>query len=513
MGSSASSVRTLIIAGSAIALDIDFSHNVVQKVALSFPDCSESVTRHTDLAGQILMRDLHIGENESLLTKSLDRFAANLERLSALDRLSVVPELNLHEAIAGLYESLEKLHVWEVKRLKGSEENNGRTDEDVEILTLCGKSGRPLMHARDRLGLSLDYWTEKRRLPKSARESKDIKIWSLLVECAPLPGIGLYAPLRVSNDWISADVQKANPSAEEAFLASDATPILDWLEPENTLLPPIDQPKQDSGPAIEPPPQKFPEVMFVAKFDPPVIVPYSLAASIFNSTSAPIDMFQTSTFDGLLFPPGVNEKIEQGEPRTIKRHILVSVFQNGQRVEVEHHNTLMIDKIDYGRTLTEIPFSHPNQLVGMLPVLRQYAFLSTVLGKSFGDAAKVVPMHGSSTDAKEHKTSQKLALKDFMPPQPATTRRNPKFSLDVSFTTQPNPKLVVVFPFKKRTANITFEINVNGVVEVTSQNILDEQVQNEGEGKKKLEAQDLAKMLEITEDLGVWAEFVRRRLE
>ena len=38
----------------------------------------------------------------------------------------------------------------------------------------------------------------------------------------------------------------------------------------------------------------------------------------------------------------------------------------------------------------------------------------------------------------------------------------------------------------------------------------------EGEGKGKgrmLSSADLGKMLEVTEDLGIWAEFIRRRLE
>jgi hypothetical protein len=130
MGSSGST-RTLIIAGSALALDIDFSDDVVKKVSLSFPESAEIVTRHTQKAGDILLRDLQFAPNESPLTKMLDRFAANLERLATLDKLSVIPGLNCHEAIAGIYESLEKVHKWEVARLKEQDDMAGKDDDYI----------------------------------------------------------------------------------------------------------------------------------------------------------------------------------------------------------------------------------------------------------------------------------------------------------------------------------------------------------------------------------------------
>jgi hypothetical protein len=60
-----------------------------------------------------------------------------------------------------------------------------------------------------------------------------------------------------------------------------------------------------------------------------------------------------------------------------------------------------------------------------------------------------------------------------------------------------------------------FEIRVNGGVDVVSQNLLPENggtdLMDEGKGKK-LSVTDLARMLEITEDIGIWVEFVKRRL-
>jgi Mediator of RNA polymerase II transcription subunit 1 len=501
---SGGSTRTLIIAGSALALDIVFADNVVKKVSLSFPESPEIVTRHTDKAGAILLRDLEFRPNESPLTKMLDRFAANLERLAQLDKLSVIPSLNCHEAIAGIYESLEKLHNWEVERLREGGEMIERDGDESERTAMCTKSGKPIMHTRDRLGMSLDYWQEKRRLPAKT----DPKTWSILVECAPVPAMG-YLPIRVSENWISATIQKADPPAEDILLAPEHGPILDWLEPEDTILPSTDPPKPDAMEGIEQAAsQKYPEVIFVAKFDPPVIVPYSLAAQIYSSTNVAIDMYQTTTFDGLMFPRSPEDKIDS-ESRIISREVEVPVFtKDGGETTHTHLPKLWVAKVDYGRSLTELPFSHPRQLVEMLPALRQYAFLSTLLMKSFGANSKPPSVEEKTTTRK----SKKAAFAEFM--AHTLFSEDGPVRYDVALFTQPTLKLQVAFPFRGRDALVEFEIKLNGVVEVVGQNILLDKAEDEGKGKHKaLTVIDLGRILEITEDIGIWLEFVKGRLE
>ena len=98
-----------------------------------------------------------------------------------------------------------------------------------------------------------------------------------------------------------------------------------------------------------------------------------------------------STFDGLLFPHGPEDRLESADSRTIKQQTRVPVYKgNGEGSTRIHKNTLYIEKIEYGRILTELPFSHPRQLVEMIPALRQYAFLSTLLAKSFGSKPEKV---------------------------------------------------------------------------------------------------------------------------
>jgi hypothetical protein len=500
---SAGSTRTLIIAGSALALDIDFSNDVVKKVSLSFPESAEIVTRHTQKAGDILLRDLQFAPDESPLTKMLDRFAANLERLATLDKLSVIPGLNCHEAIAGIYESLERLHKWEVARLKEQDDMAGKDDNYISRTAMCTKSGEPVMHTRDRLGLSIDYWKEKHRItPKGSKGTKE-KTWSLLVECSSLPDY-VYTPLRVSEKWISPEILKADPAADELFLAAEGGPILDWLEPESTILPTTEAPNSDAMEGMDQSPgQKFPEVIFIIKFDPPLIVPYGVAAQIHTCTNAHLDIYQMSTFDGLMFPRGPEDRAEAGESRMLKQQVAVPIVgKGGKRSTRTHNNTLFTDKVDYGQVLSELPFSHPRQLVEMLPRLRQYAFLSTVLENSFHAAEAV-----SREVKKPPRATRKERFADFM--AEASVADADALTVDVSLTTQP-PSLKLVFPFKGRTANVKFDIKPNGVVEVREQNVVDEN--SAGEGKKVLTVADLGRMLEITEDLGIWTEFVRQRL-
>lgn len=499
----------MIIAGTALALDIDFKDDVVEKVALSFPDSAETVTKHTEKAGNILLRDLQFGPNESRLTKSLDRFAANLERLATLDKLSS-PGLNCHEAIAGIFESLERLHKWEVSRLAEQEDTKGKDQEFIARTVMCTKSGEPALHARDRLGLSLDYWQEKRRISRSRRKEEEQKRWSILVGCTSSPDL-VYPPVRVSDKWISPDIVKPNAHDDELFMQSTG-PILDWQQPENTLLPSTDASKSNAMEGIEQQSNtKFPEVIFVAKFDPPLIVPYAVAMQIYGHTGAPLDPYQTSTFDELCFPPRANEKIEPGESRKIKKQTATPIFSNdGQKSTAIHTNTLFIEKIDYGRKLTELPFSHPSQLIEVIPSLRQYALLTTLLRTSLGMDEKETSQEVQKKDEEKSNRDQFAA---FMS---ETSEANGTYlPIDMSLTTQPVPRLQLVFPFKDRTANITFDIKLNGVIEVISENILHEQQKRgdmDGEKGRTLTREDLSKMLEITEDLGIWTEFVRRRL-
>ncbi|KAG9236384.1 mediator of RNA polymerase II transcription subunit 1-domain-containing protein [Amylocarpus encephaloides] len=514
--------KTLIIAGPAhVALDIDFVNDTVIKVALSFPDSPEIVTRYTEKAGDILLRDLKVGPKENRFTKVLDRFAANLQRLASLDKLSGNPGLNCHEAVARVYESLEKLHLWEVKKVQEEQaEMKGRDYGYMERLAMCTKSGKPVMHTRDRLGLSLDYWQNKRFITAKSLQHENEKTWALLVECAALPlaEMMVFPPLRASQDWISKKILKEDAQVD----LFDLTQVqLDWLEPDATVV----ASKPDAMESVESSTQKV-DVIFIAKFDPPLIVPFQLAMTIYNSTNAPFDMYHQSTFDGLMFPQNAAEILDGNSgSRSISSETTIKIpSKNGDEWRSrKHKNTLLIDKIGYGRTLTELPFSHPRQLVEMLPSLRQYAFLSSLLSKTFGAGTEPGPIKETPKDKLVSKQDEFEAFMTPPPPSSKPTipssgigggRKEAELKLDISLQIEPDKvRLRLVFPWRKRMADVTFLVKLNGVVEVESENLLVGNSVGVGNGKgKELRREDLGRVLEVCEDLGVWVEWVVRRL-
>ncbi|KAJ9156090.1 Mediator of RNA polymerase II transcription subunit 1 [Pleurostoma richardsiae] len=524
--------RTLIIAGSALALDIVLSNNIVQRVSLSFPESADMVTKHVAKAEQIILDDLKLLPYESPLTKQLDKFAANLERLAVMDKLSVIPGLNTHEAVSGIYESLERLHKWDMEKLREESATSHRDDEFLEVAAMCTRNGTPVMHARDRVGLSIDYWRGNRLLrPQSDLSRRFVdsasKTWGILIGCAPSAGL-VYPPVRVSDRWISAEVEKLHPTDEEILTTGTGT-ILDWQEPENTILSSTDESKPgDSQDLLEVAP-KFPEVIFMATFDPPVIVPLNIWEQVYHLTGAPPpNEFPLVTFDSLMFPIPQGSHYDPSEPRVVKSTKRTTCLsRDGSPLERLHNNSLFVYKPVYGKTLTEVPFSHPRQLVAMLPTLRQYAFLYTLLECSFASkeeassaVAPAAKVDDTITTTKDDFTKFLSAgevagssLKDDGESQPA-------WNIDITLTAHPVPRLQVVFPFKERTANIMLEIRPNGHVHVVSQNILDEDMggldedATAGKGKgRQINPQDLGRVLEMMEDIGGWCEWIRSRLQ
>jgi len=522
--------RTLIVAGAALAVEIVLSNNLVRNVSLTYPESNASVMKHVERANQILLDDLKLPPRQSPLTHRLARFSENLERLAVLDRLSVIPSLNLHEAVAGVLESLEKLYNWDLSKLQEDPAMSGKSEESLKTTVLCARHGLPSMHARGRVGLSLDYWLEKRLVPATTETTKaiaaDEKTWSVLIGCAPMGELA-YQPVRISDAWLSNDVEKLTPTAEDLLSVGNG-PLLDWQEPPDAILQSIKT--EDTGglsgdPSLAAP--KLPEVIFNARFDPPVTVPFSVWHQIYQLVGlTPGPDFAPVTFDSLNFPVSPSSNHDPSEPRVIKgRKHVQSNPKNGERPTTSYTNTLFVYKPVYGRTLSELPFSHPSQLVRMLPYLRQYAFLSTLLENSFD--AKMADIVSTG---KEDKSTETVTVRDeyshFMTENgdPAShgergeqPRQGGSVFMDVVLTAHPVPRLQVVFPFRNRTADVMLEIRINGLVHVVSQNVLDDAdgaSEAVGKGKsKELAPQDLGRVLEVCEDLGIWCEWIRRRCE
>ncbi|KAL7942171.1 mediator of RNA polymerase II transcription subunit 1 domain-containing protein [Trichoderma barbatum] len=545
--------KTLAIAGSAIAVDIVLDNNIVQNVSLTYHGSATSVSTHMEAASQILLSDLKLGPNQSPLTKTLDKFAYNFGHIANLDKLSIIPGLDCYEALAGIFASLERLHHWDIANLRKESEMAGKSDQYLSLTALCTRHGYPVMHAREKVGLALQYWKELRFVPPSddkpvAYPESDEKVWSLLLDCAPIETIGL-SPVRVTEDWISKDVVKRDHEQQNQALEPGNFPILDWQEPENISLPSSDENKNSSLDVMSMHLPSLPQVTFTVTFDPPVILPQNDCIRLYSYVNAtppnpsPSGDFghrplPPPTFDDLFFPISAGSKQDPSESRTITRLRDVRVFdQQGKSFIRSHHNTLFIYKPIYSQEVTEMSFSHPRQLIDMLPLLRQFAFLSILMNNSFGSKTKEgFPKSVKASWAPATTKTVKDELAAFMASSDdegqndkeeegqkvkQEAEKETKFSngeestgkdmdIDVILWVHPSPYLQVVFPVKDSTIDITLRILEGGVVEIVNENIVEQQ-QASGKGKV-LNRQDLGKVLERLEDLCKWAEWIRTRL-
>lgn len=181
----------------------------------------------------------------------------------------------------------------------------------------------------------------------------------------------------------------------------------------------------------------------------------------------------------------------------------------------KHKNTLLIYKPVYGQTVTELSFSHPRQLVAMLPILRQYALISTLLERSFGSdiSGEALPEVHENITMSDTTTTQ-AEYERFM--SKSYDENEQELTLDVVLTVHPSAGLHIVFPFRGATANVDLQIQQNGVVHVVSQNIVPadgSDAAEAGKGKgKQFTPQDLGRLLEVMEDLCSWAEWIRKNL-
>ncbi|KAL2178106.1 mediator of RNA polymerase II transcription subunit 1-domain-containing protein [Thermothelomyces heterothallicus CBS 202.75] len=520
--------KTLIIAGSALELLIEFSNNIVQSVALSFPDSTEIVNKHAEAAGEILFKDLQLREGQSPLTKSLEKFAANFERLAVLDKLSS-PGLNMFEAVAGVYESLCRLHAWELQKAREDPAAAAKGEDYLESLVLCTKSGKPSMNARGRVGMTLDYWKERRLQPPptnpdmAAWVAEHERTWSILIGCAPLREIGVN-PVRISDKWIGPNVEKM-PLPDELHTRG---PIIDWLEPESTFVPMPDQskggdPMQPDASLLGP---RLPDAVFHATFDPPVHIPTALWEQIqqLGCVMDETPLKQLATFDSLVIPhsPGSNPDSAGARTVTCKKKTPYTAPGETKLSFKSHVNTLFVNKPIPSRTLTEMTFSHPQQLVTILPYLRQYVFLATLLEHSLAEPPNLSrplgpaqPKDSAATSTTQTVTTNQDEYRNLVTSSANGSSQEEEkeepLNIDLTLTPLPLPRLRVVFPFRDRTADVTLEVRENGRVHVESQDVLDETNMVAPNESRQRRVEDVGALLEMTEDVGKWVEFIRSR--
>ncbi|KAJ5569996.1 uncharacterized protein N7459_009426 [Penicillium hispanicum] len=381
------------IAGNFVDLEIEFhaGHDVVKNVSLRYatPEYTEGERREEATA--VLKRNLAqpLQDAESGRWRSLQGFYENLQWLAKLDKLS--QEVNCFEALEGLEENLKRIWVEEGKK--------GKHGGDYEHLC-TGLVGRPSMHKGSRIGLDLEYWVEQAKIldakqpamsddamavdkdnDQDAKELDDEeRVWTVMIECEEG-----YPSLRISKEWVGSDVFTAGDKSD--LPPSDETSeSVNWLDPPQTMrLSHGDHPDPmalDSSMLESSPPNR----RFVAKLEPALDLPILAANEIYRHLGMQLPQeFKMLTYDSLLVsepPLSITESTPQ--PSRRKCRMSVQAFDStGTPCTKKHSYTFQAFESVAGRTIRELPFSHPRQVAEILPVFRQYALLASLIRKVF----------------------------------------------------------------------------------------------------------------------------------
>lgn len=509
--------KTLSIAGSGVLVDVEFTGQEVGAVVLSFPSSGDGVGKLSGRGADVLKGDLKGDGNGYVM---LDAFVGNLERLAKMDRLGG-GGLSCFDAVEGVYKSLQRIYEWEMVKSRESRGFHNGDEEECKREVMCKSSGRPIMHVAGRVGFALQYWQERRLVPGRKRKAEemvrdgfeedhpDSKIYSAVIECEA-SSAELYPSVRVSDSWVSAHIEKPPVLDHDPFSLTSASSI-DWQEPPPTLLSPDALPGAmvlDPDPLL---PRKPPNVRFVAHLEPPIIVPLQTAADIYESVGAPLaqESMQATAYEALLFADidqasRPQPQLQQQQPQQAPKNRTVlgtATSYHPSRPPSQHrHKYTLFTQQAFARTIDHIPFSHPRQLIAVLPLLRQWALTGNILRRSFAapSAKKIATSpdsgfdrsHGHSKgaigtyeydddngDADEAALTSALAQASTLEEELAALLARPStpppvpppLAVDISLSLSPSPPRLGVISEREIggvPSGLTLAIGLNGTIEV-----------------------------------------------
>ncbi|KAA6413739.1 MAG: hypothetical protein FRX48_02100 [Lasallia pustulata] len=561
----AAGARTLSIAGNAVLVDVEFVEEEIIDVVLSLPGCVEAVGVHWGgrKGADVLKKDLR-GEEGKAGYVGLEAFIKNLERLARLDRLSA-DGVNCFEALEGVRSSLHKLYTYDVKEVREQRQERLEVVDREVILreVISQRYGRLVMHGRGHVGLTSQYWMERRLVleSKTARDEmlgvrgKDEytlddeegpKIYSAGFECEA-SSAQLYPPIRVSDAWISDHIDKDFNvgSLEQHEWETGENPFLqggpiEWLEPPSTLASTADISGHamvlDAGP-LQAGRGKEPNVRFVVKLDPPIIMPLQTAARIYSRVGVPVpeDLAQPATYPTLLFAHNSEARhaiVMNGEVEYQRQHYGVTRSVKSYRGvggrelhESMHKYTLFSQQRDMARALQQIPFSHPKQIVEIMPVLRQWALVGDIIRRTFGrndidDKSEIerhqkVQDHGFDSEqglSAEEELDALMAMSEDEDDEEDGDNISP-LAVDVSLSISPVPAISLLFESHGDITSVTFNVGPNGSISARDLVLSGRKAGGEGDPEKKTkltrEEGKLERVLSIAEDLGAVVEWMR----
>lgn len=480
--------RTVSIAGEAVVVDVDLKNHVPREVQVMLSGEGDGLVGLAEKAGEVLLGSLRDTDN-------LEGFAKGLDWIAKIDRLGG-GKVNGFEALGGIFGCLRRLCDEEVRLIQ---EGGVGSNEQAEIMAMCRKSGRPSAHARGGLGIALDYWQDDRAASSRKASEGDMEIDSNAVSATNTRPSGIhtlhldldrcppemYPPIRITSAWLPEK------------LTLESTAPIPWQEPDATFVSSADADENMADNNIPNAQQKLlPSLRFLAKLDPPVVLPWQTATTLMTSIGAvPPQHFSTPPLlHHVLLPtptPG-NTSIE-------RQKTVLAYRGPDSETEAKHVYRLHVAKPDFGFKLEELPFAHPKQLVDNLPTLRQWGCFGALVQDVFsGPPASPLPaatgnIQPRSVSHRQHHTSEAEAA----------------MSIDVSLATSPSPVLSLSFPTldDKRQIGVELTIGLNGDVAISG--CVGDVTGNGAKFLDKAKARKWAKGLKVCGAVAVWVEWIR----
>jgi hypothetical protein len=349
----------ITIAGRTVMVEVHLdSQNEIKKAEVSFPAEPSKTLQATAASASAVFQDcLVANSDQSSITKKLDKFAANLEKLGKIDKPhgTAGDGFNGFEAISGIYGSLRKLYDHEREMAEQLWSMSDDRESKAEAEVTCKNSGRPRMNENGKIGLDLDYWVHRRHIPATEIQSTKNDVFSVSILCEAMQPNQMTQPARISDAWISDQVMKPDDNAEEG-----ARKTVDWLDPAPVL--------NQTGATVSMPPGKLPNVHFVAKLEPPLLIPGEAATQsglLARSTYHALPSYLTALLLHNNPLDAVNGSM-QIPPRVFSADRKIILGRDGQAEK--HTNVLRPRTYDQAVLLHDIAFDHPKQLVELLPV-------------------------------------------------------------------------------------------------------------------------------------------------
>ena len=503
----------LTIAGNMVELEINFDALVVDKVTdlvlkLNTADGESQVQQR---ATTVLKGDFGIDDPSpsGSAVENLSEFSHNIQYLAQMDRIDATP--NAFEIVGGLYKTFRDIWEEEKKRMKWRHDKHH----------LCkGSIGRPCLDEQPRLGVCLDYWSDKHDVEVSVAYEEDRERQRHSLKRARLSCEAGGPSISSSLKWLSPDVLHGTHS-ENMLGSRELLQQPAWIDSTTSTQDTSQTIEEDL--ATESP--KTLNAHFLCTLDPLVLVPLNTVLQMNNGQNV-IDIHQANA------TPYVRA-LQSARNSGLPRHT-VDTFETrwarrlpSKTGTMRSHSYALYSAAQEAELwfypLSQVRLSHPQQLASILPVARQYAvlwaLLRNVVTAPAPEPRSIMPSALSDKRRVTKRSNAKPNILRVSNGRQASSTDEDVLNVDISLDVMSDPttcKLEIFAPLPMESAlkrgrafvHVSVLVLPNGMIDVS------EVSGTSDEDTASLKAK-LSKMLRVTEDIGMVVEWLvdRQRSE